>query len=127
MILSALLQMPFISWGPPAKERKAISMITDEFTLEEAREKRGQVVQLRPSVPWPTGIIGEIVDLGFSPIAAEHPPERVVFIIAWQLFPEYGAVPCTAMPLSKSQYQEHFQEMWLTADVRTHILPGHPS
>jgi hypothetical protein len=99
-------------------------MATDEFTLPKAQEKRGQIVHLRPSVPWPAGIIGEIVDVGFAQDAADHPPGRVVFTIAWQLFPEYGAVPCTAMPLSEGQYGECFQEIWLTEGEHHRALFG---
>jgi hypothetical protein len=99
-------------------------MATDEFTLDEAQAKRGQIVRSRPSVPWPDGVLGEIVDVGFSQAADGHPPARVVFTLAWQLFPQYGAVPCTRMPLSKSQYQDSFQEIYLTDEEHHQQLFG---
>jgi hypothetical protein len=98
-------------------------MAPDEFTVEEAHAKRGQIVRSRPSVPWPDGVLGEILSVGFAPGGDGLPSPRVVFTVAWQLFPEYGAVPCTAMPLSKSQYQDSFQEVWLTEeDQHKHLF-----
>jgi hypothetical protein len=95
----------------------------DEFTLAEAQAKCGQIVRSRPSLPWPDGVIGEIVDVSFAPSADGHPADRVVFTVAWQLFPQDGAVPCTAIPLSKSQYQDQFQEIWLAdADQYNHLF-----
>jgi hypothetical protein len=103
-----------------------MAMATDEFTLAEAQAKRGQIVRSRPSVPWPDGVLGEIVAVGFAQGSAGHPADRMVFPVAWQLFPEYGAVPCTAMPLSKSQYQASFQEVWLTGeDQHKHLFGEH--
>jgi hypothetical protein len=89
-------------------------MVTDEFTLAEAQAKRGQIVRTRPSVPRPDGVLGEIVEVDFSQFSDGHSSDRFVFTVVWQLFPEYGAVPCTAISLSKSQYQDYFQEIWLT-------------
>jgi hypothetical protein len=88
-------------------------MATDEFTPAEAQAKRGQFVRSHGSIPWPDGVIGQVVEVSFAPLLAGHPPDRAVFTIAWQRFPEYGAVPRTAMALSKGQYQDSFQELWL--------------
>jgi hypothetical protein len=99
-------------------------MVTDEFTLAEAQAKRGQVVRSRPSIPWPAGVIGEIVEVGVPPWPGDHPPGPVVFTIAWQRFPEYGAVPHTAIALSKGQYAADFQEIWLSEGEQHQELFG---
>jgi hypothetical protein len=99
-------------------------MATDEFTLAEAQEKRGQIVRSRASIPWPDGVIGKIVDVGFAPCPADHPPERVVFTIEWQLYPAYGVVPRTALPLSKRQYEAYLQDISLTDEEQHKALFG---
>jgi hypothetical protein len=98
-------------------------MATEEFTPAEARAKLGQLVRSRGSIPWPEGVIGQVVEVRCGQAPAGHPPDRAVFTIAWQRFPHYDAVPRTAMPLSKRQYEDTFQELWLD-DAQYRLLFG---
>lgn len=98
-------------------------MATDEFTHTEAQAKLGQIVRSRGSIPWPDGVLGQVVEVRFAQVRDDQPPDRAVFTIAWQLYPEYGAVPHTAMPLSKRQYQDTFRELWLD-DAQYRLLFG---
>ena len=98
-------------------------MATEEFTPAEAQAKRGQLVRSRGSIPWPDGVIGQVVEVSFAQVRDDQPPDRAVFTIAWQRYPHYGAVPRTVMALSKRQYQDTFQELWLD-DAQYRLLFG---